>query len=197
MENMEFKKVFLGYSPKQVDETISRLTADIEQKDEKLAVYGEKFKELDEKLENLESLQLAERAMIADMMITARQDSERILGIAQSEADNISADAKDSAELIVTEAWKVSERIKADSENEAGAIRRQIRNGYSQFESDMNSIAETARIAREQLQTMFETSENRIMQTIKSVQQMLPETESPVALLENSATADFELMNEG
>ena len=217
MENMEFKRVaFGGYSAKQVDETVARLMRDIGKKDEQIAEYGAKFKELYEKIENMENQQVAERALVADMIISARQEAETIrgtarldaetiigeahqeaetmVGTARNEADGIASDAKNNAESILSEAQRESEQIKTKTKHEAGAIRRQILNEYAQFETDMNGIAESYRFAKEQLRTMFDSSETRIVQVMNNVRQMLPEADDSADLQADIETVDVEVL---
>ena len=83
MENITLKRVAFGYSPKQVDGVIDRLISDIEHKDEQLARFGKKFKELSNNLEDMERQQILERALIADIMISARKEAEMTLSNAR------------------------------------------------------------------------------------------------------------------
>ena len=183
MENIGFKRVVFGYNPKQVDEAVDCLIADVEEKDAQIARYGEKFEKLNEQLEALEKRQTAERALIADMMISARQDAAMMLDIAREEADMIAAEAKQSAEGIVTDAQQESERITTGAENEADAVRRRVHEGYAQTEMDIRDMIESARYAKEQLQLMFEASEDRVAQMLEAVRKMLPEAGDTAKLL--------------
>ena len=178
MESIGFNKTVFGYNPKQVDEAVDKLMSDIEQKDAQIAKYGEKFKELNDKLEALDKQQIAERAIIADMMISARQDAMKMLDLARGEADMIASDAKHNAESVIANAELESIRMTSVAENEVDAIRRRIHEEYAQTEMDMRDIAESARHAKDQMIMMFEASEGRIAQLMDNVRQLLPEAGS-------------------
>ena len=177
MENIGFTRSARGYNPKQVDVTIDRLIDEIKQKDAQLAQYGEKFRKMSVRLDDLDKQHSAEYKLIADAMIVARQDAERVLELAREEAVRIESGARNDAENIVTGARDESRRIITTAENDAASIRRRICEEYTQTETDMNAIAQSAIHIKERLMKMFGFVEERVTQVSGDVRQLLEDAE--------------------
>ena len=176
MMEIGFKRVSLGYNPEEVDRTIDKLIAENKQKDMQIEEYKAKFQELDARFDALDKQQIADRTLIANTMIAARQDAGRVLEHAKNEADRIVGEASDQAKGIVEEANQEAKRIVTGAEAIADEINNRINNEYMQTKSVLLGITESTRDAKAELIQMFEASENRLLEMLDNVGQMLPET---------------------
>ena len=173
-----FKRASLGYNPEEVDKVIDKFIAERKLKDMQLEEHRAKIQELESRFESLEKQQVADRTLIADTMIAARQDAGKVLGLAQNEADRIVSEANDRAKTIISDAHQESTRIITEAGKVESEIHHRINSEYLTIKTAVLGVAESSRSAKTQLTQMFETSESTLIKMLDNLQLMLPETAS-------------------
>lgn len=128
IHNLEFKRVFKGYDPEEVDDFLADIVVKYEE------VYQENRKlrqELEELRRQLESTGGREQDVL-DLLASAKQTVQEIKSMANREADNVISLAQAEAERIISEARLKAQQILADSEerlHRAQRLERQLRSG--------------------------------------------------------------------
>src|SRR5690606_31151046 len=100
IQNLEFKRVFKGYDPEEVDDFLADIVVKYEE------VYQENRKlrqELEELRRQLESTGGREQDVL-DLLASAKQTVQEIKSMANREADNVISLAQAEAERIISEA---------------------------------------------------------------------------------------------
>ncbi|WP_461359238.1 DivIVA domain-containing protein [Candidatus Darwinibacter acetoxidans] len=126
IHNLEFKRVFKGYDPEEVDDFLADIVVKYEE------VYQENRKlrqELEELRRQLESTGGREQDVL-DLLASAKQTVQEIKSMANREADNVISLAQAEAERIISEARLKAQQILADSEerlHRAQRLERQLR----------------------------------------------------------------------
>ena len=149
IHNLEFKRVFKGYDPEEVDDFLADIVVKYEE------VYQENRKlrqELEELRRQLESTGGREQDVL-DLLASAKQTVQEIKSMANREADNVISLAQAEAERIISEARLKAQQILADSEerlHRAQRLERQLRERIRlTMESIWNSLtAEDAEATR-------------------------------------------------
>jgi len=126
IHNLEFKRVFKGYDPDEVDDFLAELVGEYE------AVYQENRKlrqELEELRQQMESKGSREQDVL-DLLALTKQTVQEIKTMASREADNVISVAQAEAERIISEARLKAQQILADSEErlqKTQRLERQLR----------------------------------------------------------------------
>lgn len=149
IHNLEFKRVFKGYDPEEVDDFLADIVVKYEE------VYQENRKlrqELEELRRQLASTGGREQDVL-DLLASAKQTVQEIKSMANREADNVISLAQAEAERIISEARLKAQQILADSEerlHRAQRLERQLRERIRlTMESIWNSLtAEDAEATR-------------------------------------------------
>lgn len=112
IHNMEFKRVFKGYDPEEVDKFLDDLVLKYE------AVYQENRK-LRQELESLQREKDStgdQKQDVLDLISLTKQTVQEIKSVANREADNVISVAQSEAERIITEARLKAQQIVGDAE---------------------------------------------------------------------------------
>ena len=123
---MEFKRVFKGYDPDEVDDFLAEIVVKYE------AVYQEnrKLRQELEELRKESSTQGGREQDVLDLLAMTKQTVQEIKTMANREADNVISVAQAEAERIISEARLRAQQILADSEerlHKAQRLERQLR----------------------------------------------------------------------
>lgn len=136
IHNLEFKRVFKGYDPEEVDDFLADIVVKYEE------VYQENRKlrqELEELRRQLESTGGREQDVL-DLLASAKQTVQEIKSMANREADNVISLAQAEAERIISEARLKAQQILADSEERLHRAQRLERELRERIRLTMESI---------------------------------------------------------
>lgn len=120
---MEFRTVFRGYDPEQVDEFIGKFFAEyeslyreneeqkklIETLQERIEQKEKKISELEGREDSIQGMVSMARRTVDELLTSARSESEGILAAAHREADRIIAEARREAEHIRRESEELQQ----------------------------------------------------------------------------------------
>jgi cell division septum initiation protein DivIVA len=152
------RRAFGGYDPKEVDQTVDRLTARLEALDRKNGEmhreYEERLREVYAYVRQIEAERDAERLQIAEVMTAARADAanvmeqtrgkaEKLAKRAWEEAERVLSSAQKTAELTVAGAEREAQAMLADARQEAEAVRAQTQALLRQFSGFALSAKQT------------------------------------------------------
>jgi cell division initiation protein len=155
IHNMEFKRVFKGYDPEEVDDFLAEIVVKYE------AIYQENRKlrqELEELRKGSEQKGVQEQDVL-DLLAMTKQAVQDIKTMANREADNVISVAQAEAERIISEARLRAQQIIGDAEErtqKAQRLERQLRERIRMtMESIWNSLtAEDAEATRPYRETI-------------------------------------------
>ncbi|NLM42357.1 MAG: DivIVA domain-containing protein [Firmicutes bacterium] len=126
IHNLEFKRVFKGYDPEEVDDFLADIVVKYE------AVYQEnrKLRQELEELRKKEESQGSREQDVLDLLAMTKQAVQEMKTMANREADNVISVAQSEAERIISEARLKAQQILADAEErlqKTQRLERQLR----------------------------------------------------------------------
>lgn len=139
IHNMEFKRVFKGYDPEEVDDFLSDLVVKYE------AIYQENRKlrqELEELRKEMESKGSKEQDVL-DLLALTKQTVQELKNMANREADNVISVAQAEAERIISEARLKAQQTVADAEERLQKTQRLERQLRERIRLTMETIWNT------------------------------------------------------
>ncbi|HHT42530.1 MAG TPA: DivIVA domain-containing protein [Firmicutes bacterium] len=136
IHNMEFKRVFKGYDPEEVDDFLADIVLKYE------AVYQENRK-LRQELEDLRKAagdKGSREQDVLDLISLTKQTVQEIKTMANREADNVISVAQAEAERIITESRLKAQQIIGDAEERLQKTERLERQMRERIRLTMETI---------------------------------------------------------
>ncbi len=97
LRQLEFSRVFRGYDPREVEDLVSKVVAEMSDLLQAYRAQGERLSELESSYESLKG----KEALLSDALLEAHKAAETIRSSSRKEADQIIREAELSAREIV------------------------------------------------------------------------------------------------
>lgn len=126
IHNMEFKRVFKGYDPEEVDDFLTQIVSKYEE------VYQEnrRLKQELEELRTAAESKTGQEQDVMDLISLTKATVQEVKNMANREADNVISVAQSEAERIISEARLKAQQIIGDAEErlqKTERLERQLR----------------------------------------------------------------------
>ena len=183
--NFKFDRSMRGYDPRQVDEKINELYAQIENLTSQnqrlngaMGEFNNKIRLLTENANKLQQERIQENMRLASAMTEAVRISDESKAKAQAQMDQAAANARIEAQRIIDAARAEAQKVTGNAYSEASVIRSEAETAKRQIDADIAAVREILNNIERSFRDALDSGENyyaNMSAVIRGAKTTLPE----------------------